>query len=507
MILVFLNQLQFEYDILSLVKAFYPSSVIKIMGLEDEESAQWKESLYNKKSKNDIRQEEAIELVIDLRFLKSEIQGIISGVDQFQQNTSKQYVVSLEENEQRFQVKNYLKRLLYDMLTVETDKILPWGTLTGIRPTKILMKLRESGMDNEEIRRHMKETYYLSEDKIVLCLGIIATEEEILSSIHEKDGYSLYIGIPFCPTTCLYCSFTSYPRQRFEQHISKYLEALMKELDFVKEVYSHKIMDTIYIGGGTPTTLTAQELEWLLEKITTTFSMDTVQEFTVEAGRADSITRDKLEVLYRYGVNRISVNPQTMKEETLQIIGRHHTIEQVKEVFYLAREVGFTNINMDLILGLPEETVEDVANTMKEIMVLQPDSITMHSLAIKRAARLSAWVEEHGTDSIRNSIEAMGLVQEASKQMQMQPYYLYRQKNMAGNFENIGYARSGAYGIYNIIIMEEKQNIMAVGAGSISKVIAKDGSMKRCDCVKDVEMYIDQIDEMIERKRRLLQWE
>ncbi|MFI3202176.1 MAG: coproporphyrinogen dehydrogenase HemZ, partial [Eubacteriales bacterium] len=194
-------------------------------------------------------------------------------------------------------------------------------------------------------------------------------------------------------------------------------------------------------------------------------------------------------------------------EETLQIIGRHNTIEQVKEVFYLAREVGFTNINMDLILGLPEETVEDVANTMKEIMVLQPDSITMHSLAIKRAARLSAWVEEHGTDSIRNSIEAMGLVQEASKQMQMQPYYLYRQKNMAGNFENIGYARSGAYGIYNIIIMEEKQNIMAVGAGSISKVIAKDGSMKRCDCVKDVEMYIDQIDEMIERKRRLLQWE
>ena len=265
-----------------------------------------------------------------------------------------------------------------------------------------------------------------------------------------------------------------------------YLRAVEKEIDFVAKEYQEKILDTVYIGGGTPTTLEAEELEYLLHKITTTFDFTNVIEFTVEAGRADSITRDKLEVLKKYGVNRISINPQTMKEETLKIIGRRHTVEQVKEAFFLAKEIGFDNINMDLILGLPGEEVADVQNTMDEIVKLQPDSITVHSLAVKRASKLQEWITQNGYQAMSNTDQTMNIAAQCAKTLDMQPYYLYRQKNMAGNFENVGYAKEDKYGIYNILIMEEKQTIVAIGAGTISKVVLQNGRIERCDTVKDV---------------------
>ena len=202
-------------------------------------------------------------------------------------------------------------------------------------------------------------------------------------------------------------------------------------------------------------------------------------------------------------MTRISVNPQTMKQETLDLIGRKHTVEQVKEAFALAREAGFFNINMDLILGLPGETAEDVRNTMAEIKKLAPDSLTVHSLAIKRASRLNRWIEENGISLLNNTEETMGITMEGAREMGLLPYYLYRQKNMSGNFENVGYAKEGKFGIYNILIMEEKQTIAALGAGSISKRVYADGRIERCDNVKDVGLYIEKIDEMIERKRRL----
>ena len=232
----------------------------------------------------------------------------------------------------------------------------------------------------------------------------------------------------------------------------------------------------------------------LLKKVRDTFDFSQVKEFTVEAGRADSITRDKLRVMKEYGVTRISVNPQTMNQETLDLIGRRHTVEQVEEAFRLAREEGFTNINMDLILGLPGETREHVEHTIEEVKRLHPDSLTVHSLAIKRASKMSLWIDE----TMENA--ALG-----AAEMGMKPYYLYRQKNMSGNFENVGYASEGNYGIYNILIMEEKQTIMALGAGTISKAVYPDGRIERCDNVKDVALYMEKIDEMIERKRKLLQ--
>ena len=225
----------------------------------------------------------------------------------------------------------------------------------------------------------------------------------------------------------------------------------------------------------------------------------------MEAGRADSITAEKLKVLKEYGVTRISVNPQTMKQETLDLIGRRHTVEQVKEAFALAREAGFTNINMDLILGLPGETAEDVGNTMREVKKLKPDSLTVHSLAIKRASKLSQWIEENGITALNNTDETMQITMDGAREMGMVPYYLYRQKNMSGNFENVGYAEEGKFGIYNILIMEEKQTIVALGAGSITKRVFPDGRIERCDNVKDVALYIEKIEEMIERKRKLFE--
>ena len=326
----------------------------------------------------------------------------------------------------------------------------------------------------------------------------------MLRTLHYEEGYSLYIGIPFCPTTCLYCSFTSFPIVSWKKRIDEYLDALDKEIAFTAELYKDKVLDTIYIGGGTPTTLEACELTRLFASIKKSFDLTHLKEFTVEAGRADSITPDKLHVLKEAGVTRISVNPQTMKQETLDLIGRKHTVAQVKEAFLMAREAGFTNINMDLILGLPGESAADVQNTMEQIKKLDPDSLTVHSLAVKRASRLSQWIEENGISMLNNTDETMQITARGAEELNMIPYYLYRQKNMSGNFENVGYAREGKFGIYNILIMEEKQTIVALGAGSITKRVFPDGRIERCDNVKDVNLYIEKIDEMIERKRKLL---
>jgi len=409
------------------------------------------------------------------------------------------------EYEDRFTTKNQIKRKLYGYLTAMTGKELPWGTLTGIRPTKIAMTKLEEGKTAAEIFSHMKDTYYTGNDKIRLSIDIAQREMELIKAIDCRGGYSLYIGIPFCPTTCLYCSFTSYPISRWEGRTGLYLEALFNEMEYVAGKKKGCSPDTIYLGGGTPTSLSAADLELLLTKLKETFDCSGTLEFTVEAGRPDSITREKLQVLKKYGVTRISINPQTMKQETLDLIGRHHTVEMVGECFFLARELGFDNINMDLIIGLPEETPADVNATLEAVKALSPDSLTIHSLAIKRAARLNTMKEVYKDLAINNTQEMNDLTARYAKDMGMEPYYLYRQKNMAGNFENVGYALPGKACIYNILIMEEKQTIMACGAGTTTKVVYPDENrLERVENVKDVEQYISRIEEMKQRKERLV---
>lgn len=361
-------------------------------------------------------------------------------------------------------------------------------------------------MSDEEAVHFMKENYYLSDIKAKESVKISRNELNILDEMDYKNGYSLYVGIPFCPSTCLYCSFTSNPLSRFRNKIDSYLDAVCKEIEFCKNAFAHKKISTIYVGGGTPTTLEPYQLEKLLGKIEECFDVRKLYEFTVEAGRPDSITREKLAVIKKHGVTRISINPQTMKDETLKIIGRHHTVEQFINAYKMAREEGFDNINMDFILGLPDENADDIRYNMKMVEELKPDSLTIHSLALKRAARLNIFKDKYKDYAFENSEEIMEITKETAKRLDLEPYYLYRQKNMTGNLENVGYARKSREGIYNILIMEEKQTILAVGAGASTKMVFPDGKrIERIENVKDVDLYIEKIDEMIERKNRFIQ--
>lgn len=462
MILINTNRDEFTYDIHALVKAFYP--------LED------------------------------VVFHRESGQSYTRTID----------VTIPNPEPNRRAAKDEVKRELYRRLSEETGTTLPWGALTGIRPTKIPMKLLNAGATEEEIYDHMRQTYFCSDKKIALSIEIARRELDVLSQIDTTDGYSLYVGIPFCPSTCLYCSFTSYPVKSAESKIKPYLDALDREIREMAAFFKGRRLNAVYVGGGTPTALEVCDLSNVLDKIKSSFDFMNVKEFTVEAGRPDSITREKLKVLKDFGVDRISVNPQTFSQRTLDLIGRRHTVEETVESFLLARELGFENINMDLIMGLPGETIEDVRHTMKEIERLRPDDVTIHSLAIKRASRLKLELDEYRQLQMQNSDARMDTAEESCRSIGLSPYYLYRQKNMAGNFENVGYAAPEKAGIYNILIMEEIGDIVACGAGTVSKRVhplapddTNDPLIERCDTVKDLDQYVARIEEMIERKRRL----
>lgn len=492
MITVSLSEANFEYDIHSLVKAFFPKEDVKVFA-DLEKIAQ-------------LEQKETPLFHMEVLF-ERDSQSIDMQIQGGKQPMSIKTEVDFSN---RTETKNRLKRALYQMLSEYTGQTLPWGTLTGIRPTKIPMKMLEEGVSEQSIRTYMKDTYDCSEEKTDLSIEIAKRELELLQKLDYEKGYSLYVGIPFCPSTCLYCSFTSYPLSMWEKEIDSYLDALEKEIDFTAEAFRDKHLNTIYIGGGTPTTLSPEQLDRLIAKIKSSFDLSHLLEFTVEAGRPDSITREKLEVLRKHNISRISINPQTMKDETLKIIGRHHTVAQTVESYRMARELGFDNINMDLIMGLPNENLEDVRRTMEVLKELDPDNITVHSLAIKRAARLNMFRENYTDLKFENTWENIELTAQYCRQMGLEPYYLYRQKNMAGNFENVGYAKPHKAGIYNILIMEEKQTIMALGAGATTKFVFDHATrMERVENVKDVANYLSRIDEMIDRKRKKmeeLQW-
>ena len=520
MIVVTMNRPEFEYDIHSLFKAFFPKENVsataeqknyeEIVSIhmqvdyaEDAIHLTWKQYEYPALEEDFFTDGHS-------RIRRRPIPEILERAINVTELPSKLVKVNYED---RTEVKNALKNALYEMLSSYCGMELPWGTLTGIRPTKIPMKLLEEGKGREEIHAYMKDTYQASDEKIDLSIEIAERELKMLQKLDYKDGYSLYIGIPFCPTTCLYCSFTSYPLSMWASRMDEYLDALEKEIDFVAVKFAKKHLNTIYIGGGTPTTLEPYQLDRLIRKIKCSFDLSHCLEFTVEAGRPDSITREKLEVLKKHHISRISINPQTMKQDTLKLIGRHHTVEQTIQSFEMARELGFDDINMDLIMGLPGETIEDVRETLEKVKQLHPDNLTVHSLALKRAARLNMFKEDYDKYEMVNTKEHMELTEQYAKEMGLSPYYLYRQKSMAGNLENVGYASPGKAGIYNILIMEEKQTIMALGAGATTKFVfptpggEEEGkvTMVRVENVKDVCNYLERIDEMIERKVRKME--
>ena len=482
MIAVQLNKRDFEYDIHSLIRAFYPGMDVPVYQEAEPHPEGWEKKLVVD------YQPDKITLV----FQDSDGQILAKREQQ------------VEYEADRKATKNVLKSMLYELLRDYTGQDLPWGNLTGIRPTKIPMALLEQGWKNTEIADYMRKTYYTSNEKTALSIMIANRERHILKDINYEDGYSLYVGIPFCPSICLYCSFSSSPLSVWKNKVDTYLDALCKEIEACARIYRNRKLDTIYMGGETPTTLEPYQMDRLLTKIEECFDRSYLKEFTVEAGRPDSITREKLEVLRKHGISRISINPQTMNQSTLDIIGRRHTVEQTVEAFHLARELGFDNINMDLIVGLPGEEYEQVEHTMKEVTALDPDSITVHSLAVKRAARLNMFKDQYKEMTFTNNQQIMEMTARYAYQAGHSPYYLYRQKNMAGNFENVGYAKPDSAGIYNILIMEEKQSILALGAGATSKKVSGE-LIERTENVKDIKNYVERIDEMIERKRLLME--
>ncbi len=491
MIVIVLSDKAYENDVYPLVKAFYPSETIKVY--EQNEQGELHTDVHCEcDTKLAIRlelEEDRIELFLDLK-----------------EGAPVKSSLTLEETLSKSQYKNAMKRLLYLNMARLTGKELPWGILTGIRPTKLVYELLEQEVKEEAIYRHMKREYLCSEEKISLSIEIAKRELKLLRDMDYENGYSLYIGIPFCPSTCLYCSFTSYSVEKYAGYVEQYLQALEKEIRYAASCFPGKKLTTVYLGGGTPTTLSAEQLDSLLGLIREQFDFFYVKEFCVEAGRPDSITREKLEVLKRQGVDRISINPQSMQQKTLDLIGRKHSITQVKEAFRLAREAKHDNINMDLILGLPGENVFDVLDTLQQLRELEPDSLTVHTLAVKRAARLNQKKESYANLQATDVPAMLEATIRFAKENAYLPYYLYRQKNMADNLENIGYAKAGKEGLYNILIMEEKQTILALGAGGMSKfVFHRENRIERIDNVKSVTDYISRIDEMIERKRHFLE--
>lgn len=521
MIIVLFNKPEFEYDVHSLIKAFYPKEDVEMFYTCSEESVEG-QNLACTHHEVGTELDRILEQA-DHVFRISYMEQTVSAAADSSIPAQGQIEISWQQKESfglktkqiecdllnRALTKNKLKQTLYDLLTEGTGSKMPWGTLTGIRPTKIPMKLLEEGRTEKEIVSYMKETYLASDTKIELAIEIAKRERKLLECIDYEEGYSLYIGIPFCPSTCLYCSFTSYPLSAWKKQVDSYLDALEMEIDFTAQRFYHKKLNSIYIGGGTPTTLEPYQLDRLIRKIKCSFDLKDCVEFTVEAGRPDSITEGKLAVLRKNGISRISINPQTMKQATLDLIGRHHTVEQTIESFHMARELGFDNINMDLIIGLPDESIDDVRHTMEVLTELKPDNVTVHSLAIKRAARLTIFKDRYQDMQMLNTQEHMDLCEEYCRRMGLTPYYLYRQKGMAGNMENVGYASEGKAGVYNILIMEEKQTIVALGAGATTKLVLpelnSDGShrIERAENVKDVKNYLERVDEMIQRKQNL----
>lgn len=495
MISIILNQKDYEHDTYDLIKAFYHEEKLIVTedGIIDVEGM---------KKNNRLALEDELHFTFQIQIDDNSMYVNILDKGMKQLYEGQENFISTEKK----QAHNQFKRFLYTALVEITGHTLPWGTLTGVRPTKLVLTRLEEGQSKEAIETYMKEEYLCSEEKLDLSYQIANRELEILTQCDYKNGYSIYIGIPFCPTICNYCSFASYSLEKHENVLEQYLDALEKEIIYASTCMPGKKLTTLYVGGGTPTSLNEEQLECLMKMIKTYFDFTYMQEFTVEAGRPDSITRKKLQILKQYGVDRISINPQSMRQKTLDLIGRKHSVEQVVECYRMAREEGHDNINMDMILGLSGETTEDVEYTLSEIGKLAPDSLTVHTLAKKRAASLTINKEKYKDLEASNVGRMMELSVEFTKQHGYEPYYLYRQKNMTENLENTGYAKHGKEGIYNILIMEEKQTILALGAGALSKfVFHQENRIERVENVKSIRDYMERTNEMIQRKRKFIE--
>lgn len=413
--------------------------------------------------------------------------------------------------EQNIRMKRALSHVLLDVLEQYTGMKQQWGILTGVRPTKLYHKLRKQGLGREKIAEVLKRDFRISDEKIALMESIV---ERQLVAIPDLDDIgkeiSIYIGVPFCPTKCAYCTFPAYAigHNRKKGTVASFLDGLHIEMrEIGKWLKENDIKVTsIYWGGGTPTSIEAEEMDALYKTMVESFpDVENIREITVEAGRPDTITPEKLEVLKKWGIDRISVNPQSYTDETLKAIGRHHTVQETIDKFWLARKAGMYNINMDLIIGLPNEGVSELEHSLNETEKLQPESLTVHTLSFKRASEMTQNKEKYKVADRQTVMQMMQLAENWTRNNGYYPYYLYRQKNILGNLENVGYSKPGEESIYNILIMEEVQTILGIGCGASSKFVNPEtGKITQYFNPKDPAQYILSFEEATQKKIAML---
>lgn len=398
-------------------------------------------------------------------------------------------------------------QLLYKLLCDFTGLTQPWGILTGVRPVKLLRRLAEESSEEQAVKKFEKD-FFVSNEKIALSRETEHNERKILE-LSKPESFSLYVGIPFCPSRCSYCSFVMASIERAEKLIEPYTKLLCEEIKQTAEI-ANKLglrLETVYFGGGTPTTLSAEQLDTVLRTVNNSFDMSTCREFTVEAGRPDTIDIAKLFALKENKVDRISINPQTVNDEVLKTIGRKHTAQQFFDAFELARKCGFDNINTDLIAGLPTDTPESFKNSLDSIVRLNAECITVHTLCMKRASRLTTEGVTLDLQQARDAREMLAYTQNILGQNEYIPYYMYRQSRMVGNLENVGWSKRGFESLYNVYVMDETHTILACGSGGVTKLKRNNPDyLERIFNFKYPYEYIDRFDELIQRKSGIMQF-
>lgn len=415
----------------------------------------------------------------------------------------------LEENDdekiQTRQLKRIYSHILLEALEQATGMQQSWGILTGIRPMKLYHKYRQQGNSTEQAQQLLMDRHRISSEKSELLAKIADVQLRSVPDLYDlKEEVSIYIGIPFCPTKCAYCTFPAYAIHRKNGRVESFLDGLHEEIREMGKWLTERNMaiTTIYFGGGTPTSIEAEEMDALYETMYASFpNMENVREVTVEAGRPDTITPAKIEVLKKWGIDRISVNPQSYTDETLKAIGRHHSVQETVDKFWLSRNMGMKNINMDLIIGLPNEGIEEFQHSLDETAKMQPESLTVHTLSFKRASEMTRNKDKYKVADRETVEQMMKLGEQWNEANGYEPYYLYRQKNILGNLENVGYAKPSEESIYNIVIMEEVQTIIGVGCGASSKFIdPTSGKITQFYNPKDPAAYILTFEDAIEKK-------
>ncbi len=401
------------------------------------------------------------------------------------------------------EVSDLVKKSVFFACKKLSDMPTPWGISTGIRPAKTARMMLDENNTEQEILRYMEDEFFVTPKKARLSLDVAKTEFELLKN-RKENTVSLYLGVPFCPTRCAYCSFISQAVAHNQKFVKPYVKALIKEIEAtarMAESFGYKA-ETIYFGGGTPTTLSPEDLDILIKRVKSCFDVTSLREFTVEAGRPDTFSDEMLSVLWENGVNRISINPQTMNQKTLDKIGRRHSVEDTIRAFEMTGKYDFS-INADLIAGLPDESTEDFRKTVEEVCALSPHAVTVHTMYLKRAARLISDFEK-----LRFAKDMDSMVQlsyDYLTEKGYNPYYLYKQKNTLGNLENVGFSKKGHESLYNIFIMEEIQTILAMGGGASTKMVKGD-RIERVFNPKEASDYINRIDEIIEKKKAALEF-